>query len=43
MSNESIESVTRQAEEADQNVLRSDELVRILHSALKMVRIWMPH
>ncbi|XP_055325596.1 structural maintenance of chromosomes protein 6 [Sitodiplosis mosellana] len=36
-SNESLESVTRQAQEADEIVTRSDDLIKILGSTLKMI------
>lgn len=38
-SNESLESVTREAEKADADVTRSEDLLKVFGSTLKMVNI----
>lgn len=38
VSNETLETVTTQAEEADENVQRSENLLKVFGSTLKMVK-----
>lgn len=38
VSNETLETVTSQAEEADVNAQRSEDLLKVFSSALKMVK-----